>query len=206
MLRSFLAVAAAIFIFSPDTPVSGEAKAQDGGGAYEEMSIGSDKAAVTVVEYASFTCPHCGTFHLEDFKRLKAEYIDTGKIKFELREVYFDLPGLWAGILARCGGAEKYFGIVDLLFERQFQWSRKETALEIVGELMKIGMVAGIDRNDIEACFQDQENAEMLHEAYRKFAANDGITSTPSFVIGGERYGNMPFEEFSLIIDELLMN
>ena len=69
---------------------------------YQDMIIGRDSAKVTVVEYASFTCPHCATFHREVFPKLKEEYLDTGKVKFIYREVYFDAPGLWAGLLARC--------------------------------------------------------------------------------------------------------
>ena len=202
MLKSILAVA--FFVFSLNSPTAWKANAQESDSAYREMSLGGDQSAVAVVEYASFTCPHCGSFHNQVFGKLKKEYIDTGKIKFELREVYFDRPGLWAGILARCGGSEKYFGIVDLLFERQQQWSRKETALEIAAELMKIGIVAGIEREQIEACFQDQENAETLYNAYLKFAEEDGITSTPSFVIGGDKYGYMDFDEFSRVLDGLL--
>ena len=183
-----------------------KANAQEGAAVYEEMFLGNEHSAVAVVEYASFTCPHCGTFHNQVFGKLKAEYIDTGKIKFELREVYFDRPGLWAGILARCGGPGKYFGIVDLHFKRQAQWSRRETAMDIAAELLKIGIVAGIERTEIEACFQDQANAEMLYDAYLKFAEEDGITSTPSFVIEGEKYGYMDFDEFSRTLDDLLAN
>ena len=206
MLKAVLASVAAIFALLFHSPDSLVAKAQDGNATYAEMSIGNDQATVTVVEYASFTCPHCGSFHEEVFGRLQEEYIDTGKINFELREVYFDLPGLWAGILARCGGSEKYFGIVDLLFERQPQWSRRESALEIVEELTRIGLVAGIEKNDIDACFQDGESAEILYNAYKQFAEDDGIKSTPSFVIDGELYGYMQFDEFSGILDGLLQN
>ncbi len=69
----------------------------------KEMSIGNPDAAVTVIEYASFTCPHCASFHASSFKQLKADYIDTGKINFIYRDVYFDRLGLWAAIVARCG-------------------------------------------------------------------------------------------------------
>ena len=206
MLKYFFTIAATALFSFFNFEASWEANAQDAVPAYEQMWLGSDQAKVAIVEYASFTCPHCGTFHERVFGKLKENYIDTGKVKFELREVYFDRPGLWAGILARCGGSEKYFGIVDLLFKRQQQWSRKESALDIVAELMRIGIVAGIERTEIEACFQDQDNAEMLYSAYQEFANSDGITSTPSFVINGELHGNIPYEEFSRIIDELLLD
>ena len=90
--------------------------------AVQEMTIGNPDAAVTVVEYASFTCPHCRTFHERVWPSLKENYVDTGKINFVYREVYFDRYGLWAGMLARCDGGEKYFGIADMLYKRQREW------------------------------------------------------------------------------------
>ena len=83
-----------------------------------EMVLGNEEAPVTVIEYASFTCPHCASFHSQVFKDLKSNYIDTGKIKFVMREVYFDRYGLWASIVARCDGTARFFGISDMLFEK----------------------------------------------------------------------------------------
>ena len=76
-----------------------------------DMVLGNAEAKVTLVEYGSYTCPHCRDFHAEVFKKLKADYIDTGKVKFIFREVYFDRYGLWAAMMARCGGPTRYFGI-----------------------------------------------------------------------------------------------
>ena len=73
-------------------------------------------APIKIVEYASFTCPHCARFHKEAYGRLKSEYIETGKVHFTMREVYFDRYGLWAALIARCGGDMKYFGIHDMLY------------------------------------------------------------------------------------------
>ncbi len=87
--------------------------------AVPELVLGNPDAKVIVTEYASYTCPHCATFHAAVFKHLKADYIDTGKVKFVYREVYFDRYGLWASIIARCGGEMKYFGISEMLFDQQ---------------------------------------------------------------------------------------
>ena len=80
-----------------------------------EMTQGNPDAPVTVIEYASFTCPHCASFHKEQFKQLKADYIDTGKIHFIYRDVFFDRFGLWASMIARCGGQDRFFGIADMI-------------------------------------------------------------------------------------------
>ncbi|MBM9593464.1 DsbA family protein [Roseitranquillus sediminis] len=166
-----------------------------------EMTLGDADAPVTVVEYASFTCPHCRTFHQENFERLKDDFIDTGKIRFVYREVYFDRPGLWAGMVARCGGAERYFGIVDLLYQNQDEWARSEDPAQIAADLARIGRTAGLDDETIGACLQDGELAQALVAEYQRNAEADGIRSTPSFVIEGETYTNMPYAEMSEIIE-----
>jgi protein-disulfide isomerase len=86
---------------------------------YVDMVKGSNTAPITLIEYASFTCPHCADFHKNVFPLITKEFIDTGKVRFIYREVYFDAPGLWAGLLARCTEKDKYFGITNLLFDKQ---------------------------------------------------------------------------------------
>ena len=86
-----------------------------------EMTLGAEDAAIQMTEYASYTCPHCRTFHKDVFQKLKADYIDTGKLHFTYREIYFDRYGLWGSIIARCGGADKFFAITDLLYTKPGQ-------------------------------------------------------------------------------------
>ena len=176
-------------------------QAADGNPEYVEMTLGNPDAKVVVTEYASFTCPHCGTFHRDVFGRLKSEYIDTGRILFRLREVYFDRYGLWAGIVARCGGPSKYFGIVDLLFDKQEVWSRQNSPAQVAARLRGIGSAAGLTDDQLDSCLTDEANAEMLFNAFKEFADEDGITSTPSFVIDGELHSNMPYGDFVGILE-----
>jgi protein-disulfide isomerase len=166
----------------------------------KEMTLGADDAPVTVVEYASFTCPHCRTFHENVFGKLKADYIDTGKVKFVFREVYFDRYGLWAGMVARCGGGDRYFGIVDLVFENQSTWTNGEPQ-EIAENLKKFGRLAGMDGETLDACMTDGEKAKALTAAYQENAGADGIRSTPSFVINGTTHSNMSYDELKALID-----
>lgn len=158
----------------------------------KDMTLGNPDAAVTVVEYASFTCPHCANFHKNEFKQLKADYIDTGLIKFVYRDVYFDRPGLWAAIVARCGeGAEnRFFGIADLIYQKQGDWARAGSAQEMVDQLRTIGKTAGLNDQQLDACFTDAAKAEALWAYYVKNAEADGVNSTPSFVINGSKYSN----------------
>lgn len=167
-----------------------------------EMTMGNPDAPVTVIEYASYTCPHCASFHEGPFKDLKAEYIDTGKINFVYREVYFDRYGLWASMIARCAGTpEVFFGMSDLIYENQATWSRAGDPGAIVNELRKIGLLAGLDANTMEACLQDGDKARTLVAWYQENAEEDGIDSTPSFVINGDKYSNMSFADMSELID-----
>lgn len=169
-----------------------------------EMVAGNPDAPVTLMEYASFTCPHCANFHAGPYKQLKADYIDTGKIKFVYREVYFDRFGLWGSMIARCGGPEKFFGIADLIYKTQGEWTRAGGPAEIIEELRKIGRLAGLDNETLDACLKDGEQAETLVAWYRENAEADDIDSTPSFVINGKKYSNMPYEEMKELLDAAL--
>ena len=186
--------------------LAGAANAQTTSGDFDtssitDMVLGNPDADVTVVEYASFTCPHCADFHSGAFKQLKADFIDTGKIKFIYREVYFDRPGLWASMIARCGGQEKFFGIADLIYKGQSNWARAGEPAAIVNELRKIARLAGIDNDTIEACLQDAENAQTLVAWFEENKNRDDITSTPSFLINGTKKSNMPYAEMKALID-----
>jgi protein-disulfide isomerase len=170
-----------------------------------EMQIGNPDAPVTVIEYASYTCPHCASFHAGAYKQLKADYIDTGKINFVYREVYFDRFGLWASAVARCAGTpETFFGITDMLYATQAEWSRAGGGdpAAIADELRKVGRLAGLDGDAIEACLTDADSLRTLVAWYQENAAADGINSTPSFVINGTKYNNMAYSEMSALIDE----
>ena len=91
-----------------------------------EMSMGDPNAPVTLVEYAMFTCPHCAAFAEEVLPKIKENYIDTGKVRLVFREVYFNKPALWAAMIARCAPADRYFGIVDVLFSTQQSWAGEQ--------------------------------------------------------------------------------
>jgi protein-disulfide isomerase len=194
----------------PANPLIGSANAQEAGDidttSIVEMSQGAEDAAVTVVEYASYTCPHCANFHQGAYKQLKADYIDTGKIKFVYREVYFDRYGLWASMIARCAGPDKFFGITDLIYAGQGTWSRAGDPSAIVDELRKIGRLAGIGNEQLEACLQDGTKAQTLVAWYQQNVEADGVQSTPSFVINGTKYENMSYADFSARIDAELGN
>ena len=174
---------------------------------YIEMSKGDDNATVVFVEYASLTCPACAAFHANVYPKLNKEYIETGKIKFIHREIYFDRAGLWAALTARCTNAEKrYFGMLDLLYSEQPIWSRSDTSDEIVDALLKISAKAGIEKGKAISCLEDQEKALDLVNQYKIYVNEDAIESTPTFVINGKKYTNRSYEEIKEIIEKELKN
>ncbi|MHA7876483.1 DsbA family protein [Roseivivax sp.] len=194
---------------SPEFDLPGAAQAQDDSedaaptGTVQEMVLGAEDAPVEVIEYASYTCPHCASFHENVFDRIKENYVETGQVKFVYREVYFDKYGMWASLVARCGGnTDRFFGITDMIYETQSEWARAGSDAAIADGLRKIGKVAGLDDSQLEACLTDGDQLRSLVEWYQENAEADGIRSTPSFMIDGELHSNMNYDDFAEILDE----
>ena len=169
-----------------------------------EMSMGNPDAPVTVIEYASFTCPHCRSFHEGAFKQLKTDYIDTGRIHFIYREVYFDRFGLWASMVARCGGEMRFFGIADMLYEQQQEWIAGSDPTLISENLRRIGRTAGMDDATLDACMQDETQAQTLVAWFQENATRDGVEATPTLFIDGVKHSNMAYGELSALIEAAL--
>ncbi|WP_374635470.1 DsbA family protein [Paracoccus sp. (in: a-proteobacteria)] len=166
-----------------------------------DIALGQADAPVTVIEYASFTCSHCANFHEENWPKLKAEYVDTGKVKFIQRDVYFDAVGLWAGILARCGGDDKYYAVSDMIFDEQKTWLAASDGEGIATNLRKIGAKAGMLPEQMDACWNDKQKVADLVATFQKNASADAIEGTPTFIINGETVKNQPWDDMKKIID-----
>ena len=170
-------------------------------GVLPEQFIGKADAKVTIVEYASMTCPHCAHFHATTLPELKKKYIDTGKVRLILREFPFD-PRAEAGfMLARCSG-DNYFPMVDVLFKQQMQWAGVENSKDA---LLQISKLAGFTQEKFEACLTDQKLLDDVRAVRDRGAKDFGVNSTPTFFIDGGRYpGAMSIEEFSAVLDPLV--
>ena len=189
-----------VLVLSPVVSVADDSNSDQ----YIDMFKGNPDADFIIVEYASFTCPHCASFHKKVLPYLTQKYIDSGKVKFVYREVYFDAPGLWAGLLARCTSKEKYFGIVDLLYDKQEKWSSGTSEKEILRELFSIGRQVGIEEEKINSCFKNKNKSLNLIDAYLKNSKSDKITSTPSVVLNGKLMEYSSFAELKDKLDEIL--
>ena len=169
-----------------------------------EMVQGDLDAPIEMIEYASFTCPHCATFHADVYPKLKINYIDKGLVKFIYREVYFDKYGMWASMIARCAGADRFFGMTDQIYRKQSNWARAESDVAIVTQLKKIGLLAGLDESQLSSCLQDGVKLRALVEWYSENAKRDEIKSTPTLIINGEKHSNQSYEQLTEILDEIL--
>jgi len=170
-------------------------------GALPDKALGDENAPVTIVEYASMTCSHCAHFSNTTFPELKERYIDTGKVYFIMREFPFDPRAEAAFMLARCSG-DKYFPMVEVLFEKQQNWAPVENASQA---LLQIAKLAGFTQESFEACLTDQKLLDDVRAVQQRGEKDFGVNATPTFFINGKKYtGAMSIEQMSAIIDGML--
>ena len=163
--------------------------------------LGDPDAPVEIIEYASMTCPHCASFHEGVFPQLKEEYIDTGKVRFVLREFPFDPLAAAVFMLARCSDA-KYYDVVDLFFEQQRTWAVREGAL---GEIRKLAKQAGFTDEAFETCLTDQKLLDGINAVKDHGARELGVRATPTIFVDGKQVeGSRNIKAFREIIDAKL--
>lgn len=170
-------------------------------GKLKEMIYGNEDAPVTIVEYASLTCPHCADFTLNTFPKIKEKYIDTGKARLIFREFPFDPRATAAFMLARCAPEERYFPMVNVFFQQLQQWAMAQDG---EAALLQIAKLAGFTQESFQACLTNQELLDDIN-AVRERGSEYGVNATPTFFINGAKYaGSLSVDEMSAIIDKLL--
>jgi protein-disulfide isomerase len=179
--RGLAAALAATALLWPDLAALGAPTAQP-----DDMTMGNPKAKVTVIEYASASCPHCAHFNNEIFPAFKAKYVDTGKVRYVFREFLTSPVEVAAAsfLIARCAGKDKYFNVLDAIFRDQAQMYKSG---DVKGTLMKAAGGAGLSETQVDACLKDQAAADALGARVERYAKEDGINVTPTFVINGKK-------------------
>lgn len=171
-------------------------------GALPEMAIGEANAPVTIVEYMSMTCPHCAAFHNNTFEAIKTKYVDSGKVRFVLREFPFDPRAAAAFMLARCAPEGQYFPMISMLFKQQQQWAAAPNGRDA---LLQMSKLAGFTQESFESCLTNQKLLDDVNAVMQKGAKDFGVQSTPTFFVNGEHYsGNMSVDVMSALIDSKL--
>lgn len=170
-------------------------------GPLPEKVFGAADAPVTVIEYASLTCGHCRSFHLDTWPAFKEKYVDSGQVRFIMREFPFDPRSSAAFMLARCSGDDKWYPTVDLLYRTQDRWARASDGSEALKSV--IGMT-GMDAAAFEACLTDDDLLAKV-AAVAERGKSFGVDSTPTFFINGEmQKGALSIEQFSQLVDPLI--
>jgi protein-disulfide isomerase len=172
---------------------------------------GNAKAPVTIVEYASMTCPHCAAFQAEVIPLLKKDYVDTGKVKIVFREYPLDGAARMASAVARCLSGDKYFSFIDLLFKNQANWikdfdnNQQITKEDILEGLTQMGRIAGLSREKVQACADDKNNLALVDANWMEGMTKYNVNSTPTFIINGVTHtGEMAYDQVKKIIDPLV--
>ncbi len=166
-----------------------------------DVGIGDMDAPITVIEYFSLTCPHCRTFHRITYPKIKSAYVETGKVRYVMRDFPLNLPALHAAMLARCAGPERYFAFVDTLFDAFDDWARSSDYMEALTE---IGEIGGIGRPRFEACLEDRALEDRIYGSIQTGQEEYGVSGTPTLVVNGRIYeGALQFDAIAEHFDGL---
>ena len=189
-----------LLTFSGSLPVWGEIA--DTLDAMQEKALGSSDAPVTVIEYASLTCPHCGHFHNGILPELKKEFVDSGKVRFIYRDFPLDHFALRAAMLARCNSHRDYFAFLDVLYKDQQRWI---TAQDPLVALLRLARLAGINGEDFKQCVGNKGLEDAILQQRLQAAKKYRLQATPSFIINEELYtGELTFDGIKSAIEEQL--
>lgn len=171
-------------------------------GPLGDKILGDENAPVTIVEYASMTCGHCANFHKSTWPDLKKDYVDTGKVRFIFREFPLDPVAAAAFMLARCAPADKYFEIVDIMFEQQRNWAFTDNPYQ---SLLDFSKQIGFTQESFEECLTNQGLLDAVNAVKDRGAGEFGVNSTPTFFINGEMVsGALSIDEMGKIIEKNL--
>ena len=161
-------------------------------GPLGDQVMGAENAPVTIIEYASMTCPHCAQFQARTFPKLKERYIDTGKVRFIFREFPLDPLAAGAFMLARCADKDKYFPIIDLLFGTQRDW----VVPNPLQPLLNVAKQAGYTEETFNACLKNQQVLDGIQNVRDRAAKVLNVESTPTFFVNGKRVlGDVSIED-----------
>ena len=171
-------------------------------GLLSDFPQGKDDAPCTIVEYASMTCPHCAAFHTETFPTLKSEYIDTGKVRFFMREFPLDPLATVGFMVARYAGDEKRNAVIDLLFSTQKTWAFGDKGINALADVMK---QTGMTQAAFDTCLKDKDLYTSILKARDVAQTKFGVASTPCFFINGTRHaGGFDIAEMRKLVDPLV--
>lgn len=167
----------------------------------EDRVLGKPEAPITIVEYASLSCPHCAHFAKEVLPKLKEKWIDPGKAKLVLRDFPLDEPSLRAAMVARCAPPERYYPLVEMLFDTQEKWVVSKDWRDALEKLVRL---AGIGKKEFDSCINNKTLEDQVAQSRLTAAQQLGVNATPTFFINGKKYeGDPSFAAFDQLLSGL---
>ena len=164
--------------------------------------LGSETAPVTVVEYASMTCPHCANFHNNTWDAFREKYVDTGKVRFIFRDFPLDAAAFGVAMIARCAPADRYFDVIDAYFAQQQNWARSPDPYNAIFDIAK---QFGFSKESFDACLSNQALFDDLNAVKGRAGEQFGVNSTPTFFIDGTKQpGALTLEDMDKLLQPLL--
>jgi len=154
--------------------------------------LGKAEAPITIIEYASLTCPHCAHFDVTVLPKLKEKWIDTGKAKLILRDYPLDEPALRAAMVARCAPADRFYPLIDTFFAQQEQWATSRDYRAALEKLVKLG---GMSDKEFKACISDKRLEDQVAQSRLVASQQLGVDATPTFFINGKKFDGAPTVE-----------
>jgi protein-disulfide isomerase len=196
----FVLVGILSIVLAAPSPVSADAKS---GLAVskDDRILGNPDAPITIVEYASLTCPHCAHFANDVLPELKKKWIDPGKVKLVFRDFPLDEPALRAAMIARCAPTDRFYAYVDTFFAAQDKWVMARDYREALARLVKLG---GMSQNEFENCLKNTALENKIVEGRLVASKELDVGSTPTFFINGTKFAGAPtLEEFDKVLSSL---
>jgi protein-disulfide isomerase len=194
-MREILFALAALFSLAAAAPASAQAPAGTAGAlalSPEDRVLGKSDAPITIIEYASLTCPHCRHFDTDVLPKLKEKWIDPGKAKLVFRDYPLDEPAVHAAMVARCAPSDRYFGFIDAIFAGQEQWA---VAPDPKAALARLALLGGVSKEQFDACLANKTVENKVLGSRLVATQQLGVNSTPTFFINGKKFEGAPTEE-----------
>lgn len=167
--------------------------------ALSERVIGNPEAPITIIEYASLTCPHCANFHANALPRIKKDWIETGKAKLVYRDYPLDKYAASASMIARCAPKDKYFIFLNAFYAQQKSWTSAQDPIKVLTQLAGLG---GMSKVDVDACLANEALQDGILQMRLEGAMEYEVKSTPSFIINGMKTSNLPYADFEKLLED----
>ncbi len=168
----------------------------------DDFVLGKADAPVTVVEYASLTCPHCANFHATVLPTIKKDYIEKGLVRFVYRDFPLDNLALTASVVSRCAGRDRYFAFIDTFFSSQKSWALDQNPIAAMSRIARLG---GLSQEDFNACLKKKEIADVVLKQRLEADQKYKVRSTPTVLVNGQKYpGGLTVDQFRTVVAPML--